>query len=67
MLVAATTGLGAEFRALQIEHCVGTVRLCCASNGGVWVGVEVWLHLFLRVPDGGGWSASRQGPFTGGE
>jgi hypothetical protein len=67
MLVAATTGLGAVFRPLQTQQCVGAVRLCCASNGGVWVGVEVWLHLFLRAPDGGGWSASRQSPFTGRE
>ena len=67
MLVAATTGLGAEFRVLQAEQCKGTVRLCCTTNGGVWVGVEVWLHLFLRAPDGGVWSASRQGLFTGGE
>ena len=49
LLVAATTGLGAELRVLQAEQCVGTVRLCCASNGGMWVGVEVWLHLFLTL------------------
>jgi len=30
------------------------------------VGVEVWVRLFLRAPDGGGWSASLQGPFAGG-